>query len=659
VVLKFLAPRWLGDPSLVKRFAREVRAAARLNHPNVVTIYSFHEVEGLTFYAMEYIEGRSLAQVIAREAPLEVGLALGIAAQTAEALACAHKAGILHRDIKPSNISITASGLVKVLDFGIAKILGEQTELTTDGAFLGTLSYASPEQCQGAELDARTDVYSLGVVLFEMLAGRPPHTADTPLTLIKRIVNEPPPDLEKFNPQAPTAVRRLIAQMLEKDRSHRLANGEAAAEAIRQAQREFDRGAPTVRVAPTEVDTQAQKATAPLGRPVDATQVVPRSRWRKLRKAAVWILAVWVVLAVLGQLARNANEKKAGTAPVATPTPVVAAAPSPKPEATPSPPPEVTPTPPLPTPTISAAVGWPNPTPARVTPRPPLAPAAVFSAQTALQSVPADRDLVMMFNVRSLLQSQLIRSNESKVFSREATGNLDTFFGYYGLDWRRDIDHLIVSGIVAKPETLCVTYVGRLNEASIINRLRALPGYKAVAYQGRQIHGLSVPEPNRAQSVTFLAPGIAACGSLPVLQQVCDTALGRASVPSRPVVRRAISYLDGPSDFWILGIPQPAANPALAGLDAWVLRGQLTPDLNLVGTAWPHEVKQIEVAYNLIRLIIEAWRNDKTNADLRKLGSNVTVERSADTLSLRLHVPYADLVQILDNATARGNYPFK
>jgi hypothetical protein len=97
----------------------------------------------------------------------------------------------------------------------------------------------------------------------------------------------------------------------------------------------------------------------------------------------------------------------------------------------------------------------------------------------------------------------------------------------------------------------------------------------------------------------------------------------------------------------------------LAGLDAWVLRGQLTPDLNLVGTAWPHEIKQIEVAYNLIRLIIEAWRNDKTNADLRKLGSNVTVERSADTLSLRLHVPYADLVQILDNATARGNYPFK
>ena len=658
VVLKFLAARWSGDPNLVKRFAREVRAAARLNHPNVVTIHSFHDVEGLIFYAMEYVEGRSLAQMIAREAPIEVGRALTIAAQAADALACAHKAGILHRDIKPSNILITPTGLVKVLDFGIAKILGEQTELTTDGTFLGTLAYASPEQCEAVELDARTDVYSLGVVLYEMLAGRPPHTADTPLTLIKRIVNDPPSDLETFNPRVPGSVKQLLARMLEKQRQLRLANGEAAAAAIRQVAGESAGKPEAAALAPTVVlaPTPPRAGEVPLGRPADRPSDRPRQRSRSIKKAIFWGIAVLFVLAVLSRLGDNAKTRQQKAASVATPTPT---------PATPVSTPEATPAPPAPTLTTTPRIAWPTPTPLAVaaTPPPaaaPIVPATAFSALNALQAVPADRDLVMEFNIRSLLQSQLIRSNESKVFSREATQNLDAFFGSYGLDWRRDIDRVTLSGLVAKPDALCLTFVGRLNESAIVAQLRRYPAYRAAAYNDRQIHSYLAPTEGRLQCAAFLAPGIAACGSLATLQQVSDAATGRASLLSRPAVRNALAGLDGAPDFWILGIGQAGAgNPALAGLDAWVLRGRLTPDLDLVGIAWPRDVKQIEVTYNLIRLVIEAWRNDKTNADLRNLGANIAVERSADTLSLHLRVPYADLVRMLDNAAAKGNYPFR
>jgi hypothetical protein len=126
------------------------------------------------------------------------------------------------------------------------------------------------------------------------------------------------------------------------------------------------------------------------------------------------------------------------------------------------------------------------------------------------------------------------------------------------------------------------------------------------------------------------------------------------------MVRNAIANLEGSPDFWILGVRQTGpTNPALAGLDAWVLRGRLTPGLDLVGIAWPRDTKQIEGAYNLMRLVVEAWKNNKTNPDLRKLGSSILVERSADTLSVNVSVPYADMVRLLDDAAAKGNYPFK
>jgi len=664
VALKFLATRLASDPTVAKRFGREVRAAARLNHPNVVTIYSFHDTEGLVFYAMEYVEGESLAQRIARDAPFDVKQALPLAVQIADALACAHRLGILHRDIKPSNINIATGGLVKVLDFGIAKILGEKTDLTVDGSFLGTLAYASPEQCSGGELDARTDIYSLGVVLYEMLAGRPPHTGDTPLTLLKRIVSEPPPELEKFNPRVPVSVRRLIGRMLEKQRDLRFPDCETVAKEIRQAMSELTDVRPTEVgaaagsqegvVAPTSLASHVPKedTRTPVSQPVEEQpRAAPRKRFRSVRRVLIWVAALLLVAGVLDRLGKNARERQAQTPPVATATPTPQASPSTAESKIPRPTPEFKITPP---------VDRLTPPPNSVTP-PPVAArlTALALARTTLQPVPNDRDLVMVFNIRSLLQSQLIRSKESKVFSREATTNLDAFFGRYRLDWRRDIDRLVVSGITARPDSICIVFQGRLDESYITDQLRRQPGYRSVPYSQRQIHVVPGAD-SGVQCVTFLTPEMAACGSLSTLQQVWEATGGRASLFSSPKVQSAVAGLDGSPDFWILGVRQEGTtNPVLANLDAWVLQGQLRPDLDLLGIAWPRDTKQIEVTYNLMRLIVEAWRNDKINADLRRLGSNIAVERSVATLSVRVRIPYGDLARLLDNAAARGNYPFR
>ena len=221
VALKFLPERLAADSVAVARFRREARAASSLNHPNICTIYDIAEHEGREFIAMEYLEGRTLATYIAgRALGSDTVTKLGI--PIAEALSAAHSKGVIHRDVKPGNIFITASGLVKVLDFGVAKLLQTGTEtvalpLTERNVVTGTLAYMSPEQLRGEEVDARSDIFSLGVVLYEMSVGRRPYTSSLPGPLIGEILDLPASPPSSINRTLPPKLDEIILKALEKD----------------------------------------------------------------------------------------------------------------------------------------------------------------------------------------------------------------------------------------------------------------------------------------------------------------------------------------------------------------------------------------------------------------------------------------------------------
>src|SRR6266540_722711 len=240
VALKLLPSKAVGDPERKWRFVREAKAASALNHPNIVTIYDIDraplgEGEPVDFIAMECVEGKTLDHLLAgRRFSVEEALAYG--AQMAAALAAAHAAGIIHRDVKPGNAIVTPSGQVKVLDFGLAKLLDTAAATpasstdslaatitaataapgTLQGTVLGTLAYMSPEQAQGKPVDARSDVFSLGSVLYEMLAGKRPFQGDSNLMTLAAILRDPIPPLKSVRPDVPADVERVIARSLEK-----------------------------------------------------------------------------------------------------------------------------------------------------------------------------------------------------------------------------------------------------------------------------------------------------------------------------------------------------------------------------------------------------------------------------------------------------------
>jgi len=229
VALKFLPDRLAADARSLERFRREARAASALNHPNVCTIYDIAEFEGRPFIVMELLLGRTLRQHLAR-GPLRIDEALAIAAQTACGLEAAHATGIIHRDIKPANIFITQSGAVKITDFGVAKLDRRRTgdsEATTEvmvtkpGSRLGTLSYMSPEQARGDPLDARTDLFSLGIVLYEIATGVRPFTGETDAAILQGVLFQTPAPPSRLNPALPPAFEHLVLKALEKDRDSR------------------------------------------------------------------------------------------------------------------------------------------------------------------------------------------------------------------------------------------------------------------------------------------------------------------------------------------------------------------------------------------------------------------------------------------------------
>ncbi|MEM9564576.1 MAG: Stk1 family PASTA domain-containing Ser/Thr kinase [Actinomycetota bacterium] len=241
VAVKVLFPQFAAEESFVARFRREAQAAANLNHPNIVAVYDWGEHEDTYFIVMEYIEGQTLAELIAGQGTLSPDVAADVAIEVSSALGFAHRNGTVHRDVKPGNIMINQSGQVKVADFGIARAFGGgDDELTQTGSVMGTASYFSPEQAQGKPVDPRSDLYSLGVVLYEMLTGEPPFTGHTPVAIAFKHVQETAPRVRQRNPSAPPALDAVVDKLLHKDPAMRY----PAADELRADLRRFRSGQP-------------------------------------------------------------------------------------------------------------------------------------------------------------------------------------------------------------------------------------------------------------------------------------------------------------------------------------------------------------------------------------------------------------------------------
>jgi beta-lactam-binding protein with PASTA domain/predicted Ser/Thr protein kinase len=227
VAVKLLHANFASDDAFVARFRREAQAAANLSHPNIVAIYDWGQDEGTYFMVMELIRGRTLREIIKTEGALLPRRSAEIAAETAAALSVAHQHGVFHRDIKPGNIMITEDGSVKVTDFGIARALDDSEELTRTGAVIGTATYFSPEQAQGLPADERSDVYSLGIVLYEMLVGKPPFTGESPIAVAYQHVSEPASAPDALNPDVPRELSAIDEHAMAKKPENRYQTSDA------------------------------------------------------------------------------------------------------------------------------------------------------------------------------------------------------------------------------------------------------------------------------------------------------------------------------------------------------------------------------------------------------------------------------------------------
>ena len=224
VALKLLNERHANDEQFVERFRREAQSAAGLNHPNIVSIFDRGQAEGTYYIAMEFLDGRTLKELLIRNGPTPIPIAIDYARQILSALAFAHRNGIVHRDIKPHNIVVGSDGRLKVTDFGIAR--SGASQMTEAGSIVGTAQYLSPEQARGAPVDPRSDLYSLGIVLYEMLTGEVPFTGDAPVEIAMKHLSAIPDPPSKLRPEVPHDLDAVVMRALAKDPDQRYASAE-------------------------------------------------------------------------------------------------------------------------------------------------------------------------------------------------------------------------------------------------------------------------------------------------------------------------------------------------------------------------------------------------------------------------------------------------
>jgi serine/threonine protein kinase len=305
VAVKVLFPEFARDPSFVERFRREAHNAASLNHPNIVGVYDWGQEHGTYFIVMEYVEGQSLRDVLRAQQTLPAVQAAAIGAEIADALAFAHAHGVVHRDVKPGNVLMTPTGQVKVTDFGISANPTDAAQgLTQTGSVMGTATYFSPEQAQGFSVDGRTDVYALGVVLYEMVTGFPPFQADSPVAVAMKHVREQPVPPSQFVPDLPPDLERVILAALAKDVSTRY----QSADALRDDLVRFERGrpvtAPFASLASADAPTMAATGAAAPTQAGEIWDEPPKKRWGSIVATVIGLglLAALLVVLLVPQL---------------------------------------------------------------------------------------------------------------------------------------------------------------------------------------------------------------------------------------------------------------------------------------------------------------------------------------------------------------------